>query len=911
MTDHKRIVEEMNKMIKVTNNNYFTQEGLQEAKKYWNILTSHGLITRMHKIEIINNKKAHIFLDKFYKYEKNEKTELIKHQSNFHINGNAMYVITGALHGGYIGIDIDVKGESGVNTNNIYNMNLFAANVINNTLTGTTPSGGYHYVYKLTIKQWKKLAFWKGSSQLKLFDCDIDVLYNLGKFVMYGSYKFNGEQKSYEIINTTKPMILPDIVFNEIIKRIPAHAITALDFWQNEKLDITNNIKCIHCKNIYHTSKGGMFDAWGIGRGKFVCGYCGIELNDNDDIKTEYSKMDFESKITIKTDSVAAELVLELEYDNKINEKNNNNNDEKIMEYLKCLKPIRCSDYGEWYRIGAIIYNSNGSFKLFNEWSKQCKEKYSKQACIDIWKSYNKKSQRKAGLTKLKKIAQEDNPELFSSIIGNTDTSIIYKDFINSAVCDDKAIGDLFYKIYPNDYIYDSENQTWYSINQYGIYVAEGVELLSARIKIRDELYENVAIHYNFIKKNTKDPIQIEIIMKFYLAFCKKIGSVSQRKLIVEDLKEKYKTIKFREKSNTNKYIFPFDNGVYDMKIFEFRNAYPEEIVTETCGYNYKSSTIENKKEVMKMIKNIFVDEELLAYVLKVFALRLVKVNMLEEFYFLIGPGGNGKGLLTRLIENTFGIFSQTLNPDTFMKNKHGVHAEAASPAIASTSNSTIVFVNELSQTMKIISDILKRISGNDKIKTRYLRENFFEFIPGYALFFVSNYDPSIDGADKGIQRRCRYIPFNVKFTDNPDKNNKYECKIDRSLKEKIKTDSYKCAFFDILVEYYKVFITNDINELKPPQCVLKKTNEYLNENDALKKFINDELIITNKDEDKISSSALYTMYLEYNDGNSRGYDKIKFKKRLIEDFNIRDKRLKAGIFYYGIREKNDNITEI
>ncbi len=488
----------------------------------------------------------------------------------------------------------------------------------------------------------------------------------------------------------------------------------------------------------------------------------------------------------------------------------------------------------------------------------------------------------------------------------------IYQNFILSGKTDDRAIGDFFYTVYKNDYIYDSENCVWYTSNKYGIYSSEGAELLSARTKMRDELYVKVVEEYEkIIKKyrNEGTTVQIEILLTFYKNFSKKMTSVNQRKIIVEDLKEKFKVTRFREMSNNNKYIFAFDNGVYDMKTFEFRNALPEELVIETCKYNYKPSNEKMRSKVMEMIKNIFVDDDLLCYVMQVISLRLVKVNMLEEFYFFIGPGGNGKGLLTNLIEITFGNFSQALPPETFMKNKHGVSAEAANPAIASTYNSSIVFVCEPSNAMKITSDLLKRLSGNDKIKARFLRENFFEFIACYALFFVSNFEPIIDGADEGIKRRCRYIPFLVKMVANPDPNNKYERKKDMRLKQIMVEDGFKCAFFDILVSYYKDFKNSGARELIPPECVLKKTNDYLNENDAMKQFVDQAIDITNNDTDHISSTQLYTSFLNFNGGISRGYDRARFKKAL-NTLGVKDKHTKNGTVFCGIISKfdeNDN----
>lgn len=470
-------------------------------------------------------------------------------------------------------------------------------------------------------------------------------------------------------------------------------------------------------------------------------------------------------------------------------------------------------------------------------------------------------------------------------------------------LANDKTFGDLFYSCFSNKFVYDLDNKRWYSINEYGIFKNENDELITAKGIFSEDLVEYFQY---YLKKKSEVCIESEDRNKYNCIasiFYNAISSVSKKKLGVEYLKEKFMIQNFQEKVNNNKYIFPFNNGVYDLKTFTFRNALFDEFVTVTCGINYKPNS-PSKNEVMIMLHNIFIDLDIFTYTMKIFALRLVAINLLEEFYFLLGSGGNGKGLLTRLIENLFGNLSITLDDREFSKTRHGVHADAASPGLASTRNARVVFINELEKNLTLTVNFLKRVSGNDKLKVRFLRENFFEFYAMYALFFVSNKEPIIDGNDDGIIRRCRYIEFKTKFVDNPDPDDPYQRKIDRTLKQKINTDEFKCAFFDILVEFYKDFMTNDIDHLTPPECVIEKTRKYLEENDPLKQFLNETIKITSNEKDIIKSSDLYQSYITFHDNNSRGIDRQNFKKIIEQKYNIRTKRNNTGIVFIGMQLK-------
>lgn len=591
----------------VTDNNLYSQAGLENAKHIWNSVNNMGIKIRMHKIGVIDDNEHHFFLDKIYL----GMSDLIKYDSEFKNDANAMCIFTGRLHGGYIGININFGADKFIDANTVYLMTLLCHNVLNDTLTCRTPNGGFHYVYKLS-DQMKNLMF--GSFRLKFFGIDIDVVYNADRFVIHGSYLCNNLQYSYDITNLVKPMILPNVIYQEIFKYI---------------------------------------------------------------------------------------------------------------------YPTPCSDISNF---------SNDKSLLLN--------------------------------------------------------------FIMTKNYDDMYIADLFYELYPSDYIYDPAAKNWYSINDHGIYINHGKDGLFLRSKIRDNLRNHVMDHLGTIN----DRITGADYDSFINGFCKKIGSDKHRKTIVEELTEKYFISNFDQSVNNNKYVFAFNNGVFDLKSYSFRDALPSELVTETCGYDYVKSSIDHVNEIKNIISSIFVDDDLITYVLKVMALRLVNINLSDEFYFFIGNDINGMNIFVSLIKNTFGVFAQTLDSDLSKDKMPKSHNQ-------SIDNSHIVFIDDLNKPLKIKGNVIRYCSNSNS--------QFLKGKPtGYALFFISESTPTINRSDQNILRKCRFIPLRVKFVDNPDPGNKYQCKIDRSLNGKIEDSSYKCAFFDLIVDYYRDFVANDNDRLTPPLCV-------------------------------------------------------------------------------------------
>ena len=54
--------------------------------------------------------------------------------------------------------------------------------------------------------------------------------------------------------------------------------------------------------------------------------------------------------------------------------------------------------------------------------------------------------------------------------------------------------------------------------------------------------------------------------------------------------------------NNVNPYVFAFDNGVYDLETFTFRDPKREEYITKTCGYEYRERDKQITEKESKVI---------------------------------------------------------------------------------------------------------------------------------------------------------------------------------------------------------------------------------------------------------------------------------------------------------------------
>lgn len=783
---------------------------------------------------------------------------------------NIILTYTGEKYDKLLCIDIDVNHNENETDAQKDGVNIFEKILKRwncDTLKCDTPRGGRHYLFYLTDFQnslLKLIGGLKTIQNIGLFGAISDILYDTGRAWMAGFVRKPSGVYMYKLLGKKQPAILPQFIFEELminLKKLRGYK-SAYDNILNSEL---------------------------------------------------FAKKRQEEKPAIKEQVI-----------------NENTKDREIIhEYLKCLSPKRCSEYYEWTRIGMILFNEGCQFTVFNDWSKTCPTKYNEKMAKKIWDGFKLDSKKKLLLGTLIKFAREDNynnyytelckklvPTLDQILLDNNITTEIYDKFTRiMSATDDTSIASFFKLLFPDDYIYDTSQTIWYEANKHGIYkqCSRDEGLISARKRLSNDLVNCIErcskAYIPIAFKNRDDKDVDKEKKKFYKnvnLLIKRLRTVSAKNNFIIELREFYDMPMFYKLQNPNKYLFAFENGVYDLKTHEFRNAKKEELVCGTTGYSYNKSTDEDRELIRETIRNMFLNDELYDYFMTIISNRLVKELLHEEIYFMIGDTCNGKGLVTTLIQNTFGDFTQVLEPASFTASKWGTNANAATPALASTHGTNIVFINELERGTSLSSDILKRLSGRDEIKVRRLHKECFQFVPTFNLFFVSNYHPQLDGTDAAIKRRLRYIPFNVTFNDNPVGPN--QKKINYKLKTLFGEERFCWAFFDILIEFFKKYIDNDMI-LNVPNEVKDKSANLLDENNPVKSFISEKITITGNEKDTIKSSELYKLFKAFL-GEGAKFSPVEFKKQVLLNNGIKFKETNRVNVFTNIELKGEEFSE-
>ncbi len=130
-----------------------------------------------------------------------------------------------------------------------------------------------------------------------------------------------------------------------------------------------------------------------------------------------------------------------------------------------------------------------------------------------------------------------------------------------------------------------------------------------------------------------------------------------------------------------------------------------------------------------------------------------------EIFAFLHGPAGTGKSKFVRTLELLHGTYGTNAPMDTFTATK----AERHPTDLAGFVGKRLVTAAETEEGRRWDQQRLTILSGGDKIKARFMRSDFFDYIPQCLLMFHGNYRPRLANADEAMRRRLRLLPFRFK----------------------------------------------------------------------------------------------------------------------------------------------------
>lgn len=362
-------------------------------------------------------------------------------------------------------------------------------------------------------------------------------------------------------------------------------------------------------------------------------------------------------------------------------------------------------------------------------------------------------------------------------------------------------------------------------------------------------------------------------------------------------------------------HLLAFTNGVYDLNKQEFRReVQPDDYIMKTTGYDFpeKPARREVREKILNFLQDIYGSDEEAIFILLLLARALYGEVVEEMFLIHKGEGRNGKGVLFTLIAVTFGGYFYSIGSENITRTSGGV--DKPNSQMFNVFGCRMLSTSEPPHKEKILSSFIKLITGNDPMPTRTLNGKPISFRVTGLFNILTNGTPIFDAVGKAVGLRDRTIeyPFiyeNIQKGEELDQN----CKqADENIKELFRSDEYRDAFMQILLETYRDnFLTS--KKIIAPKRVVDYTNKYLIHNLPFSKWFFKSYKYTGNPNDKILRSKVYDLYKM--DHSLCPEDKSFGLKSFHSELGVAlgGARKCKGLFYYvGIREiQEDDLSEV
>jgi putative DNA primase/helicase len=346
---------------------------------------------------------------------------------------------------------------------------------------------------------------------------------------------------------------------------------------------------------------------------------------------------------------------------------------------------------------------------------------------------------------------------------------------------------------------------------------------------------------------------------------------------------------------DSNAWLFNVRNGTIDLREGLLRPHNREDLITKLSPVEYNQNAKCERWE--RFLDEVFAgDTERCEFIRRAVGYSLTGDNREHAFFVLHGFGANGKTTFVDTVVEVLGDYGTTASPETFLDRRSG----APTNDLARLRGARFVSTIETGDRQSLAESFVKAVTGGDRVTARFLYAEFFDFEPVFKLCLASNHKPVIKGADEGIWRRVRLVPFLERFDGE---------RADRHLREKLKAE-----LPGILTWAVRGCLDWQKDGLKPPASVTGATADYRSEMDVFSGFLEERCVMD--PEGREAAGALYAAYRSWADKNgekalSQRWFGLRLSERGFQHKTTAGRKWWRGIRLRGDADSSETLSDV
>jgi P4 family phage/plasmid primase-like protien len=324
--------------------------------------------------------------------------------------------------------------------------------------------------------------------------------------------------------------------------------------------------------------------------------------------------------------------------------------------------------------------------------------------------------------------------------------------------------------------------------------------------------------------------------------------------------------------------IMATPGGVIDLRTGVMRAARPADMMTKRTAVTPQAGDCPLWRKLLSDATQG--DAKLVLYLQCALGYALTGETREQVFFFLYGPGGNGKSVIMNAVAAVLGDYAGTAPVSAFIEAR----VDRSTNDLAGLPGLRMVEVPETPGNGRWDEQRLKRVTGGDRITARRLYENDATFHPQCKLFFTGNHKPDLRSTGDAMKRRVRLIPLEG-----------VPPRVDTTLTEKLKAEWP--TILQWLIEGCLQWRT--FGGLPDCEAVTEATREYFEEQDVFGQWIAECCVTGPEHEERpealLASFNAFLVANGHRETNSKQFAKL-YQERGMTVRRLADGRRVVGV---------------
>ena len=334
---------------------------------------------------------------------------------------------------------------------------------------------------------------------------------------------------------------------------------------------------------------------------------------------------------------------------------------------------------------------------------------------------------------------------------------------------------------------------------------------------------------------------------------------------------------------DANPNLFACSNAVIDLTTGEVRPHQRNDMITKMSPVVFDATATAPRWEAF--LDRVFnSNRELIDFVQRTAGYCLTGLNREHRIWCAYGSGRNGKGVFFSVLRSILGPYAVTPSRDLFIVKTFG----GIPNDLAALRSARMCVCDEFPTDKHPNEELLKQVSGGDRVSARLLHHEFFEFEPTFKVFLVTNQRLKFRASSLAFWSRFQEIPFEVTIPEEERNEN---------LKEELIREEAS-GILNWMIAGARLYFDHG---LKIPQIVRSATDAAQREADSVAAFMGERTI--QAPEAETSARLLLSGYQSWCTENSfEPVSSSEFRRALTDRFGLIQRKTAACNLWRGVR---------